>query len=90
MEDVGRGAPAECLAGPVVEALGDVLECGGGVDAQVGPFGEILAQQPVGVFVAASLPRFAGMGEEDALVEQITDPIMGGHLAALVPDIPCA
>jgi hypothetical protein len=45
---------------------------------------QIEDRQAPGVFVAASLQRFAGMGEEDALIEQITGPIMGGHLPALV------
>ena len=40
-------APAEDLAGAVVEFEGDGLEVGAGVAGQAGVFGEVLAQQPV-------------------------------------------
>ena len=35
---------SECLAGPVVEAGRDAGEVFGGVDGQVGAFGQVLAQ----------------------------------------------
>ena len=66
MEDLGGGAPAEDLAGAMVEALLDGEQISPGVDAQIGPLGEVLAQQPVGVLVGPSLPRAGGMGEVDA------------------------
>ena len=47
---------AEGLAGPVVEFLGDRVEVVFRVDAQVGAFGEVLAQQSVRVLVGAALP----------------------------------
>lgn len=45
------------LSGPFVELAGNGAELGLAVQGQVGPVGQILAQQPVGVFVRASLPR---------------------------------
>ncbi len=55
-ELLAGGAVAEALAGPVVELVGDGLELGGGVDGQVGALGEVLAEQPVDVLVAAAPP----------------------------------
>jgi hypothetical protein len=55
-EGLGRGAPAEGLAGPGVQFGGDRLQVLTAVARQAGALGEVLAQQPVGVFVAAPLP----------------------------------
>ena len=49
--------PLEGLSRSVVEAVGDVVEVGFAVDAEVGAFGHVLAEESVGVFVGASLPR---------------------------------
>ena len=40
----------------VVQAVGDGIELGLGVDGQIGALGQVLAQQPVGVLAAATLP----------------------------------
>jgi hypothetical protein len=40
---LGRGLPAECLAGSAVEFGGDVVEVRGGVVVEVLAFGEVLA-----------------------------------------------
>jgi AcrR family transcriptional regulator len=46
VDDIGRGAPAEGLAGPVVEGpRPDSAKIGSGVLRQVGAFGEVLTQQ---------------------------------------------
>ena len=51
----------------------------------VSPFGEVLAQQAVGVFVRSPLPRTTGVAEE--YVQPAVDSQSGvlGHLGALVP-----
>ena len=59
-----RGVPAEGLARPVVELGGDRGQLPGGVDAQVGALGEVLAQQPVGVLVRRPLPGRVRIAEE--------------------------
>jgi hypothetical protein len=46
----------ESLSGPVVELVGDVVQVAGAVGGQVAALGEVLAQQAVGVLVAAALP----------------------------------
>ena len=51
----------------------------------VSTFGEVLAQQAVGVFVRSPLPRTTGVAEE--YVQPAVDSQSGvlGHLGALVP-----
>jgi hypothetical protein len=56
-ESFDRCLPLQGFAGSVVELGGDGVEVGLGVDREVGSFGEELADQPVPVLVAASLPR---------------------------------
>jgi hypothetical protein len=46
-----RVEPGQGLAGPAVEPRGDLIQRGLVMDGQVGAFGQVLAQQPVGVLV---------------------------------------
>jgi hypothetical protein len=55
-EFLGWFHPAEGLSRSAVEFRGDGVEVLGGVDCEVGSFGEVLAEQTVGVFVGAVLP----------------------------------
>jgi hypothetical protein len=55
VEDFGRFLPVECLPWTVVELVGDGVEFSLRVARQVGSFGEVLAQEAVGVLVAAPL-----------------------------------
>ena len=66
IEFLPGGVPAEAFAGPVVEFVFDFLQLGGGVRAEVGALGEVFAQQPVDVLVAAALPGRVRVGEVDA------------------------
>ena len=68
VEGFGGGLPAENLSRSAVEGGGDRLDLGCGPSGEVGAFGEVLAQQPVGVLVGAALPRALGVGEEDGYV----------------------
>jgi hypothetical protein len=65
----GRGE-REAFAGSVVELVGDPVEFGVGDGGEVGGFGEVLAQQPVGVLVGGALPRSVRVAEVD--VDEIT------------------
>jgi len=51
-----RGFEAEPFTWAVVQFAGDVLEIVRREDRQVGSLGEVLTQEPVGVFAAAALP----------------------------------
>ncbi len=57
--------PAEHFPGTAVDRGGDGFDLLGGPSGQVGAFGEVLAQQAVGVLVRAALPGRARVGEED-------------------------
>jgi hypothetical protein len=57
VEDFGGFEPSESFSGPAVEFVSDGVEFGLGLAGQVGSFREVLAQQTVGVIVAAALPR---------------------------------
>jgi Transposase, Mutator family len=54
--ELGWGAVGEAEAGPVVEFGGDAVEFAAGIAVEVGAFGQVLAQQSVGVLVGAALP----------------------------------
>jgi hypothetical protein len=56
VQRLGRGSPAQGLAGAGIEGGGDSGEVVGAVPAQVGALWEVLAEQAVGVFVGAVLP----------------------------------
>ena len=59
----GRSLVSERLAGPGIEPSRHGVEIGLAVDRQVGPLGEILAQQAVGVLVGAPLPGAVWVAE---------------------------
>lgn len=56
---------AEPFSGAVVELPGDVVDVDVWVDCQIGSLREILTDEPVVVFVRASLPRAGAFSEED-------------------------
>ena len=64
-QGLGRGFPAEGLAGPGVQLRRDRVQVLFAVHGQVGALGEVLAQQPVGVLVAAPLPGRMRIAEVD-------------------------
>jgi len=76
--------PSEGLAGSLVHQAGDVVEFGLADSAQVGALGEELAQQTVGVFVAAALPRGMWIAKPDVDRQQAGQFRGSGHLAATV------
>ena len=55
VERLGGRAPVERLAWSAVERRSDRLEVLGGVSGEARAFGEVLAEQAVGVLVRASL-----------------------------------
>lgn len=52
--------------------------------AEVGAFGQVLADQSVGVFIGSALPWAAGVAEVDVQVERGAEVLVLAHLAALV------
>src|SRR3954465_10717499 len=69
VEYLGWILPVEGLSWSSVEFAGDRVEVVLGPGAEVGAgAGEVLAQQAVGVFVAAALPRAVRVAEVDLAV----------------------
>ena len=65
VEGLGGSLPTEGFAGAVVEHGGDCIN-GLSVPArEIGALGEVLAQEAVRVLIRSTLPRAAGVGEED-------------------------
>jgi hypothetical protein len=64
-EAFGGGVPAEGFAWSAVEFGGDGGEVFAGVAGEVGAFGEVLAEQAVGVFVGSALPGRVWVAEVD-------------------------
>ena len=52
--------PAQRLAGSAIERCGNSREGVGTMRTEAGALGEVLAQQPVGVFIGAALPGACG------------------------------
>src|SRR3984893_14449270 len=60
LEFTGRSFKAQSFSGTLIEAQRYLVEIGLRITGQVGFLGEVLSQQPVGVFVGASLPGLCG------------------------------
>ena len=67
--DFAGRAEAEALAGPVVDLANVGAKLFGGDLAQIGAFGQVLAQETVGVLVGAPLPGVVGMGKVDGQIQ---------------------
>src|SRR5215475_671701 len=85
VEGFGGGVVAEGFAGAGVELVGDGVELVLGVGAQVGAFGQVVADQAVGVLVGAALPGRVGVGEVDGDAGGDGEGGVGFHLGAAVP-----
>src|SRR5512134_2921530 len=80
----GWGFPPQCLARPSVHEPCHVVEPGLTGIAQVRALGHELAQEAVGVFVRAALPRGVRIGEPDVDLEAAGQLRVAGQLAAAV------
>ena len=65
VEGLGGGLPVEGFLGSTVECCGDSVQVASGVSAEVGAFGEVLAEETVGVLVGSTLPWCLGVAEVD-------------------------
>ena len=78
------GAVAEGGSGAVVQFVGDGVEVGL-VAGDGGSFGQVAADEPVGVFVGSSLPGAVGVSEEHVHAGVVGEALVAGHFPALVP-----
>src|SRR3954462_12466918 len=85
VQSLGRCSPAKGLSRPAVEGDRHGCKVLGAVHAEVGALWKVLAQQPIGVLVRATLPRAVGIAEVDRHAS--LDPELGvlGHFRSLIP-----
>src|SRR5437773_508335 len=76
--------PIQGLSRAVVQLPGDGVEMSGAVEAQVILAREVLAEQTVGVLIAAALPWAVGVAEVDHHVRVRAEPYVVSHLFAQV------
>jgi hypothetical protein len=67
----------------LIEPLRDPVEVGVGEGREIGSFREVLAQQTVGVFVGAALPRTARIAEIDPHIGGNGEALMGSQSSIL-------
>jgi len=77
-----RRGKAETFPWSCVEPIGDGVQLPLGVARQVGPLGQVLAQQAIGILVGPTLPGAVGIGKEDLDRETVRQPLMFRHLFA--------
>lgn len=84
VESFCGGVVAEGGSGAVVELVGDGVEVGF-VAGDGGSFGQVAADEPVGVFVGSSLPGAVGVSDEHVHAGVVGEALVAGHFPALVP-----
>jgi hypothetical protein len=65
-----------------VPAMSNDIQLALRVPRQIGTLGQVLAQQPIGVFVGAALPGAVRVGKEDLDRQPLSQALMLGHLFA--------
>src|ERR1700731_5232147 len=85
LEFTGRSFKAQSFSWMLIEAQRYLVEIGLRITGQVGFLGEVLSQQPVGVFVGASLPGALRITEEDFHLGGHREALVFGHLQPSVP-----
>jgi len=75
----GRGK-VETLPRARVQAVRDGVQLALRVARQVRPLGQVLAQQPIRIFVGATLPGAIGIGKEDPDRQSLRQALVLGHL----------
>ena len=79
----GRGK-VETFPGTCIQPMGHGVQLSLSVARQVRPLGQVLAQQPVGILVGASLPRRMGIGKEHLNLELLRQALVFRHLFASI------
>src|SRR5215208_3290332 len=85
VQSLGRCSPAQGLSRPAVEGDRHGRKVLGAVHAEISALREVLAQQPIGVLVRATLPGAVGIAEVDLDARVDLQARVLGHLGALIP-----
>ena len=83
-EEFSGSFPSQSFSWPGVEPPCNVVELVLGEQREVGSFGQVLAEQAVGVFADAPLPGSVWMGEVDGDSGIFRQGLVVSHLRALV------
>ena len=79
-----RGFVSRSFSRSVVELVGDGVALLLGQGTQVHPFGQVLANQSLGVLVRAPLPRMVRRGEVELRSARLLDPPVTVELAPVI------
>jgi len=71
---------AEAFPWARVEPMSNRVQLALGVAGQVGPFGQVLTQQAIGILVGPTLPGAVWIGKEDLDREAVGEPFVFRHL----------
>jgi hypothetical protein len=85
LESTLRSFKAQRFSGTLIEAQRDLVQVELTVTGQVGFLRQVLAQQPIGVFVAAALPRTLRITEVDFHIRGDGEALVLGHLQPAIP-----
>jgi hypothetical protein len=77
-------AEAEAAARPMVEFGGDVVALALGEIAHGSSFGQVLAEEPVGILVGSALPGVVWGGEVDGGAERLLELLVAVELSAVI------
>ncbi len=78
--DFQRRGKVETFSWARVQAMGDDVQLALGIVLQIRPLRQVLAQQPIGVFVGSPLPGTMRIGKEDPDREPLCHALMLSHL----------
>ena len=79
-----RGAEIEFAAGPVIDAVGGLLQFCRIDVVQCLALADVLPDETVGVLVEPAFPRAVGAGEVDGGGQRLRDVAVSGELLAVV------
>jgi hypothetical protein len=84
-ESTRRSLKTQSLSRSLIQPQSYLVQLGLRIDRQVGSFREVLSQQPVRVFVAASLPGALRITEVHFHICGHREALMLGHLQTAIP-----
>ena len=85
LKNIRWGFPVQCLPGSGIELSGDQIQLSLADNRQVSAFGIVLAEQAVGVLVAAALPGTGRIAEVDFYIGGNAEPPVGGKFGSSIP-----